>query len=60
MRKIRNLVTGGCGFIGSHLCKKLLEKGEVVICLDNFLPSEENNIKPLMSNVNFQVLNQDV
>ena len=60
MRKIRNLVTGGCGFIGSHLCKKLLEKGEEVICLDNFLTSEEKNIKPLMKNLNFQLITQDV
>ena len=60
MKRIKNLVTGGSGFIGSHLCKKLLEKGEEVICLDNFLTSEEQTIETLITNFNFKLINQDV
>ena len=51
MKKI--LVTGGAGFIGSHLCKFLLEKGEKVTCLDNLLTGSKNNIEKLFSNENF-------
>ena len=40
----RNLITGGCGFLGSHLAKELLEKGEEVICLDNFFTGNKSNI----------------
>ena len=60
MKRIKNLVTGGSGFIGSHLCKKLLEKGEEVICLDNFLTSEKQTIETLITNFNFKLINQDV
>ncbi len=60
MQKTRNLVTGGSGFIGSHLCKKLLEKGEEVICLDNFFTSEKRNINQLIKNPNFKLITQDV
>jgi len=51
MKKI--LVTGGAGFIGSHLCKFLLEKGEKVTCLDNLLTGSKKNIEKLFSNENF-------
>lgn len=54
------LVTGGAGFIGSHLCKKLLEEGNELVVLDNFFTGDEENIKPLLKNPKFTVLRQDV
>ena len=47
INKKRNLITGGSGFLGSHLAKKLLEEGEEVICLDNFFTGTKKNIKEL-------------
>ncbi|HOU97047.1 MAG TPA: SDR family oxidoreductase [Bacteroidales bacterium] len=58
MKKI--LVTGGAGFIGSHLCEKLLESGHYVICLDNFFSGREKNIRHLRNNRYFRVIEQDV
>lgn len=58
MKKI--LVTGGAGFIGSHLCKKLLEEGEFVICLDNFFTGNKKNIEPLLANPNFELIEHDI
>ena len=43
--KNRNLITGGCGFLGSHLAKNLLNKGEEVICLDNFFTGRKKMYK---------------
>lgn len=54
------LVAGGAGFIGSHLCRRLLERGDKVICLDNLQTGSEKNIEELMSNDNFSFINQDV
>ncbi|MDD5290744.1 MAG: SDR family oxidoreductase [Patescibacteria group bacterium] len=54
------LVTGGAGFIGSHLCEKLLEKGNEVICLDNFFTGSQKNIENLMGNKNFKLAEHDV
>lgn len=54
------LITGGAGFIGSHLCCYLLRKGHKVICLDNFVSGTMDNIKPLLSNNNFQLIKQSV
>ena len=54
------LVTGGAGFIGSHLCEKLLSDGYQVICLDNFLTGRKVNIKHLLSNKNFSFIEADV
>ncbi|MFA6194345.1 MAG: UDP-glucuronic acid decarboxylase family protein [Patescibacteria group bacterium] len=54
------LVTGGAGFIGSHLCRKLLEEGDEVIALDNFFTGSEENIKPFLENPKFTMLRQDV
>jgi len=54
------LVTGGAGFIGSHLCKLLLDKGEQVICMDNFFTGNKKNIQDLMKNPNFEILRHDI
>ena len=54
------LVTGGAGFIGSHLCARLLQEGNSVICLDNFFTGSKNNILPLMSNPYFEVVRHDI
>jgi UDP-glucuronate decarboxylase len=56
----RVLVTGGAGFIGSHLCAYLLERGDEVICVDNFFTGARANIAPLLSNPRFEVLRHDV
>ena len=58
MKKI--LVTGGAGFIGSHLCKRLLDEGNEVICLDNFFTGSKENIIHLMDNPYFEVIRHDV
>jgi UDP-glucuronate decarboxylase len=59
MRK-RILITGGAGFIGSHLCEKLLEEGNEVICVDNFFTGSKENIKHLLGNPYFEVLRHDI
>ena len=56
----RNLVTGGSGFLGSHLSKKLLDKGQEVICIDNFFTGTKKNIEPLMNNPHFELIRHDV
>ena len=56
----RILVTGGAGFIGSHLCKKLLERGNYVYCLDNFYTGKVENIHELIKNKEFELIKQDV
>ena len=58
MKKI--LVTGGCGFIGSNLCKKLLDAGNYVICLDNLFTGTENNIAAFKDKPNFKFIYHDV
>ena len=57
-RKI--LITGGAGFLGSHLCAKLIEKGDEVLCVDNFFTGTRRNIAHLLSNPMFEVLRHDV
>jgi nucleoside-diphosphate-sugar epimerase len=54
------LVAGGAGFIGSHLCKRLLNEGHTVYCVDTLLTSSEDNIKPLEENPNFLFIKHDV
>ncbi|PJA47386.1 NAD-dependent dehydratase [Candidatus Uhrbacteria bacterium CG_4_9_14_3_um_filter_36_7] len=54
------IVTGGAGFIGSHLCERLLNEGAHVICIDNFLTSHPRNIQPLLSNPYFEFLRLDL
>jgi UDP-glucuronate decarboxylase len=58
MKKI--LVTGGAGFIGSHLCERLLNEGNEVICLDNFFTGDKQHIVHLMNNPYFEVVRHDV
>jgi dTDP-glucose 4,6-dehydratase len=57
---IRSLVTGGAGFLGSHLCDRLLAEGHQVVCLDNLITGDIANISHLMGNSNFSFLNYDV
>lgn len=56
----RILVTGGAGFIGSHLCEKLLEAGNEVICVDNYFTGSKMNIIHLMDNSYFEVIRHDI
>ena len=58
--KNRNLITGGCGFLGSHLTKNLLNKGEEVICLDNFFTGRKKNIQQFLKDPNFELIRHDV
>lgn len=59
MRK-KVLVTGGAGFLGSHLCSQLLSEGNEVICVDNLLTASKDNIKPLLDDKNFHFIMHDV
>lgn len=56
----RIVVTGGGGFLGSHLCEKLLEQGHEVICVDNFYTGRRMNIMPFIENKNFELIRHDV
>ncbi len=58
--KKRILVTGGAGFIGSHLCERLLENGNEVICVDNFFTGTKDNIVHLMDNPYFEIIRHDI
>lgn len=58
MKKI--LVTGGAGFLGSHLCERLLNEGNDVLCVDNFFTGSKENIAHLMTNPYFEVMRHDV
>jgi UDP-glucuronate decarboxylase len=59
MRK-RVLVTGGAGFLGSHLCERLLKQGCEVLCVDNYFTGMRQNIEPLLSNPAFEVIRHDI
>ncbi|MEN8151129.1 MAG: UDP-glucuronic acid decarboxylase family protein [Planctomycetota bacterium] len=56
----RILVTGGAGFLGSHLCDRMVEEGHDVICLDNFFTSQKMNVEHLLGRPNFELVRHDV
>jgi UDP-glucuronate decarboxylase len=56
----RILVTGGAGFLGSHLCRRLLERGDEVVCADNFFTGTKDNIIALLDNPHFELIRHDV
>ena len=56
----RILVTGGAGFLGSHLCERLVKDGHDVICLDNFFTSQKSNVAHLLEKSNFELIRHDV
>ena len=56
----RVLVTGGAGFVGSHLCERLLRDGADVLCLDNFFTGQKRNVENLLSNPKFELIRHDV
>ena len=57
---MRVLVTGGAGFIGSHLCERLIERGDEVICLDNYFTGARSNVAHLRNHPNFELIRHDV
>lgn len=56
----KTLVTGGAGFLGSHLCDRLIDRGEDVLCVDNFFTGSKKNVSHLMSLPNFELMRHDV
>lgn len=60
MNKTKILITGGAGFLGSHLCDRLISEGNEVVCLDNFLTGSKRNISHLLNNPNFELIRHDV
>jgi UDP-glucuronate decarboxylase len=60
MRQKRVLVTGGAGFLGSHLCERLLSDGNEVLCLDNYFTGRKDNVRHLMDNKKFELVRHDI
>ena len=58
--RVRCLVTGGAGFLGSHLCERLLDAGNYTICLDNYFTGQRRNISHLIDNRHFEVIRHDI
>jgi UDP-glucuronate decarboxylase len=56
----RILVTGGAGFLGSHLCERLIARGDSVLCIDNFFTGTKDNLAPLLNNPQFELVRHDV
>ena len=56
----RVLISGGAGFIGSHLCERFLDDGWDVICLDNFFTGSKDNVRSLLDNPRFELMRHDV
>ena len=56
----RILVTGGAGFLGSHLCERLVQEGHDIICLDNFFTSQKGNVSHLLEYANFELIRHDI
>jgi UDP-glucuronate decarboxylase len=56
----RTLVTGGAGFLGSHLCERLLERGHDVICVDNYFTGTRDNVVPMLGNPRFELVRHDI
>jgi len=54
------MVTGGAGFLGSHLCERLIGAGHEVLCVDNFFTGRRRNVQSLMSNPRFELMRHDV
>ncbi len=54
------LVTGGAGFVGSHLCERLIERGDDVLCVDNYFTGSKRNVEHLLSNPRFELMRHDV
>jgi UDP-glucuronate decarboxylase len=57
---MKTLVTGGAGFLGSHICERLLDQGHEVICLDNFFTGSKDNVAHLRDHANFELMRHDV
>ena len=57
---LRILVTGGCGFLGSHLCRRLVAEGHDVVAVDNFFTSQKSNVKDLLGKPNFELVRHDI
>ena len=54
------LVTGDCGFLGSHICRRLVNEGHDVVAVDNFFTSQKQNVKDLIGKPNFEVIRHDI
>ena len=60
IRRKHILVSGGAGFLGSHLCTRLLEEGHDVLCVDNMFTGTKDNILPLLDNPHFEFIRHDI
>ena len=60
INQVRNLVTGGAGFLGSHLIDKLMKSGQEVVCIDNFFTGRKNNLTQWIGNPNFEIIRHDI